>query len=192
MPEWKDELRSMSIRIPTDTFDDSSCPILDRLSITRSSHGRAHSECDSSFLIRDSGVLVAGDLAFFSVTPLLLPGGSLRGWIDALETIQTFEFSVVVPGHGPIGNADSIRRLLAALHSLHDHIDRSLARGWSLSEARHRFQVPITCTTHAETQRWDINLFIAFREYSGIPFPDNAHEMQASLEKLGEYLTHKP
>ena len=64
-------------------------------------------------LVDDDAVLFAGDLCFFGVTPLAFQGDPAT-WAATLDAIADLA-PVIVPGHGPIGDADDVAVLAAYL-----------------------------------------------------------------------------
>src|SRR2546429_176104 len=55
------------------------------------------------------GVLFAGDLCFFGVTPLAFKGDP-KMWADVLDAVAELA-EVIVPGHGPAGGEAEVRDL---------------------------------------------------------------------------------
>jgi glyoxylase-like metal-dependent hydrolase (beta-lactamase superfamily II) len=63
--------------------------------------------------VPEVGVVVAGAMAPFGVTPLCFDGDP-AAWAESLETILTYG-ATVVPGWGPVGGEDEVRALQAYL-----------------------------------------------------------------------------
>lgn len=59
---------------------------------------------DLLVLVPDADVLFAGGFCWFGVTPLCFAGDPAR-WAEALPSVGGFA-SIIVPGHGPIGDAN--------------------------------------------------------------------------------------
>ncbi|MDG2114509.1 MAG: MBL fold metallo-hydrolase [Actinomycetota bacterium] len=106
--EWGD----LSFRAPDVTFTGSTTLHLDDLTVELSDLGyTAHTEGDLLAWIPERGVLFAGDLIFHGGTPFAL-FGSLQGTLDALDVIQGYGATSIVPGHGPAFGGDDIARVL--------------------------------------------------------------------------------
>jgi cyclase len=60
-------------------------------------------------LVPESDVLFAGAMCCFGVTPLAFDGDP-AAWADALEDLGELA-TTIVPGHGPVGGMDEVRRL---------------------------------------------------------------------------------
>lgn len=61
--------------------------------------GPAHSAEDMAMMVKDDGVLYAGDLVFRGRVPFVGDADS-RAWIAALDTLIAMKPKVLVPGHG--------------------------------------------------------------------------------------------
>lgn len=61
----------------------------------------AHTAGDVVVWVPSERTLFSGDLMFDGVTPLAL-SGSIRGWLDALDWLESFDATTLVPGHGPV------------------------------------------------------------------------------------------
>ncbi|WP_158839540.1 MBL fold metallo-hydrolase [Saccharothrix deserti] len=68
--------------------------------------GTAHTDGDLVALVREDGVLFAGDLVFAGTTPLAV-SGSITGWLAALDWLADIEHTHLVPGHGLVLPAHS-------------------------------------------------------------------------------------
>ncbi|MHA6804348.1 MBL fold metallo-hydrolase [Salinifilum ghardaiensis] len=62
---------------------------------------QAHTDGDLVVAVPGEGVVYAGDLLFNGVTPLAA-FASVPGWLRALEWLEGFGATCLVPGHGPI------------------------------------------------------------------------------------------
>lgn len=60
-----------------------------------------HTGADLAILDETAGVLFAGDLVFYERAPTT-PHAELNTWLAALDKLEKLNFSVLVPGHGPI------------------------------------------------------------------------------------------
>ena len=52
-------------------------------------------------------------------------------WLKALDFVETLEIDVLIPGHGKIGNKDSIRQFRSQFEALMDEIRGKIDQGWS-------------------------------------------------------------
>jgi quinoprotein relay system zinc metallohydrolase 2 len=104
--------------------------------------GKAHTDCDLTVYDAKSRTLFSGDLLFVQRTPVL--DGSIRGWLEAIDTLATQPAAHVVPGHGAVQS--DARAAFAAerayLEGLLDGVRAQLAQGKPLQEAIRQLQSP--------------------------------------------------
>jgi len=112
---------------PTVTFDDSITLYLGPHEIRLHYFGPCHTLGDVAVWVPDERVLFCGDLLFYGSTPLVWEG-SLQNWIDTVDALLALEPEVVVPGHGPITDADG-------LHAMQDYLRLVVTEGRRLKES---------------------------------------------------------
>jgi quinoprotein relay system zinc metallohydrolase 2 len=98
------------------------------------SWGPAHSTTDLTVLDEQTETLWTGDLLFTERTPSV--DGDVKGWIQAIQTIQQKPVARLVPGHGPSPKDqaaawDAQRRYLLTLQS---DIAQGIDKGQDMSE----------------------------------------------------------
>jgi cyclase len=120
VPDWG----PVTKRVPSITMDDHlTVHAGDRpIELCHPGH-RAHTAGDVVAWVPDTRVLFAGDLIFNGLTPLVLMG-SLDGARRSLEWLASFAPAVVVPGHGPVADAQTFPAVLDA----HDRYYRCVER----------------------------------------------------------------
>lgn len=72
--------------------------------------GPAHTPGDLIVHVPDAAVVVAADVMFVGVHPVMWSGPTAN-WIAALDRILALEPVVVIPGHGPLAGPDEVRTL---------------------------------------------------------------------------------
>ncbi len=70
--------------------------------------GPAHTAGDVLVHLPDDGVIFTGDILFIDGTPIVWDG-PVANWIAACDRILDLECGVIVPGHGPLTDADGVR-----------------------------------------------------------------------------------
>jgi glyoxylase-like metal-dependent hydrolase (beta-lactamase superfamily II) len=98
----------IEITPPSVTFDTSLSLHLGPREIRLLYFGPCHTLGDVAVWVPDERVLFCGDLLFFGSTPLVWEG-SLHNWVDTVDALLELSPDVVVPGHGPLTNADGLR-----------------------------------------------------------------------------------
>jgi glyoxylase-like metal-dependent hydrolase (beta-lactamase superfamily II) len=82
--------------------------------------GIGHTDGDVVVVFVEDEVLVAGDLFFNNFYPNidLEAGGSVLAWGDTLDSVLALPFNQVIPGHGPVSNADGLLAFQAFIREL--------------------------------------------------------------------------
>ncbi|WP_262851639.1 MBL fold metallo-hydrolase [Mumia quercus] len=106
---WLDRVTALPPGTHTLPWPGRSCRVLEH---------RAHAVGHAALLVDDVGVLVAGDM-LSDVEPPLLDLDADTPWDDYSDALALFEtvapeVSVLVPGHGRVGDHDELVRRLAA------------------------------------------------------------------------------
>jgi glyoxylase-like metal-dependent hydrolase (beta-lactamase superfamily II) len=113
------DFRNVPAVYPNQTFETSFELDLDGRRIEIREFGPAHTSSDSMVYLPDDGILIAADLQFIGVIPVIWEGSS-RNWIDACDWIIGKRPDRILPGHGPLsdsGGAEILRSYLDLLRS---------------------------------------------------------------------------
>ncbi len=95
--------------------------------------GPAHTPGDLVVWIPDARVVLAADILFIGVTPIMWVGPVER-WIAALERILDLGAERFLPGHGPVCGAEEVQRLLEYWRWLDREAAQRLDAGRSVTE----------------------------------------------------------
>jgi glyoxylase-like metal-dependent hydrolase (beta-lactamase superfamily II) len=129
--------------------------------------GPAHTGSDVVVWLPEDRVLFTGDLLFRLCTPVGWEG-SFANWIRALDRMLRLDPAVVVPGHGPVTDADGLRDFRGYLGFVRAESESAFARGLSEQEAARRIDLgPYAAWTQPE--RLVFNVARAYRELRGDP-----------------------
>lgn len=94
-----------------------------------------HTDADLAVFDRSTGVLFAGDLAFFGRAPTT-PDADVARWLNTLEALGGREFKLLVPGHGPVADTDKpLLQTSAYLTWLLQDLNTAARNGLSMPEA---------------------------------------------------------
>lgn len=98
--------------------------------------GPGHTGGDMVVLFVEDRVVHTGDLFVNGRYPFIdLPGGgSIPGWIAALDGLLALDFDRVIPGHGPVGTAADIEQFQGFLREVWAVAQDAAARGQSVDE----------------------------------------------------------
>jgi len=123
---------------PVETFADSMTVYVNDDPIVVQHVPPAHTDGDSYIFYRKANVLHAGDLFFNGFYPFIdySTGGSLEGMIGASDKILSVvdDQTKIIPGHGPVGNKQSLRATRDMLATVRDRLRPMIAAGKSLEE----------------------------------------------------------
>jgi glyoxylase-like metal-dependent hydrolase (beta-lactamase superfamily II) len=119
----------------------------------------AHAPGHAALLIRELGVLVAGDMLSDVLVPMLDlngPGAPIEDYLTALRLLEAVmgDVDVVIPGHGSAGGTDQARARIdqdrAYVHAVRDgdvvddpRIGPSAREGWGWVTGVHERQVQV-------------------------------------------------
>jgi quinoprotein relay system zinc metallohydrolase 2 len=107
----------------------------------------AHTDCDLTVYDEASGTLWTGDLLFSGRTPAL--DGSIKGWLNVLDTLAPMAARQVVPGHGPVS-----AELRAALMPERGYLQALLAQVRGELEHGVSLQQAMAAPLPAEQSHW--------------------------------------
>lgn len=97
-------------------------------------HFRAHTRGDTVLYLPKEKILVTGDL----LDALPYGGHGYPGaWIETLETLESFDFETMIPGHGRVFQGkEQLREILALVRSIVAQTKEAVAAGKSLEETQ--------------------------------------------------------
>jgi glyoxylase-like metal-dependent hydrolase (beta-lactamase superfamily II) len=124
--------------------------------------GPAHTAADSVVHVPDAGVLFAGDLLFIGCTPIVW-AGPLANWVAACDAMIALDAPTVVPGHGPITDADGIRAVRGYLVHISEQAEAAYRKGLSFVEAADTIDLG-EYASWLDAERAVINVYTRYRE----------------------------
>lgn len=93
------EAQDSKLVLPTMPIDGPTDINLGDRVLTIQPYTVAHTNTDISVIDQKTKTLFAGDLLFIERTPVI--EGDIKGLIEALDRLKTYDVTQVVPGHGP-------------------------------------------------------------------------------------------
>jgi len=124
------DFSGIELKLPTTTFEGRLDLRVGNVEVQLIELGPAHTRGDVIVHLPQSRTVFTGDILFADAHPLVWEG-PVANWIAACNTVLALEPAVVVPGHGPLADAGSVRRQLAYLE-------------YMSAEARQRFDAGLT------------------------------------------------
>lgn len=102
---------------PTETFKEEHVYEVDDI-VVEAYHFGGHTPDSSVYLLRDSKVLICGDLLMNGVHAEVVHDSDLERWIEALDSAKKTNAEIFVPGHGEIAALDDLERMKEYLMKL--------------------------------------------------------------------------
>lgn len=104
--------------------------------------GPAHTDGDTLVWLPGQGVLFSGDVVAKDHLTFL-GDGNIESWIEVLAQLEQLPVRVLVPGHGPLGDMETIRKQRSFLTDLRDAVFAQVDAGVSdAEEIAHRIKLP--------------------------------------------------
>jgi len=145
--------------------------------------GPAHTAGDLVAYFPCDGVVFTGDVVFRLCTPIGWEG-TFDNWVAALDRILALDFSVLVPGHGPLCGREGAEEMRSYLLFVREEAKRLFDAEVPLREAAARIDPgPYACW--AEPERIVFSLARAYREFRGEPW-DQPVDFIALAELMAE------
>ncbi len=120
---------------PADVFfDDEYSVDLGGVTVHMYAVGPAHTRGDTVFFVEEDGVLFAGDVAMRRYPRLASPSSGVAVWLEALATLQRLDVDVVVPSHGPLGDATVIDAYEEYFATIQSRVGELKSQGLSADE----------------------------------------------------------
>jgi len=122
--------------LPSETIDGERTLHLGGKTVRLLELGRGHTDGDLVVLFVEDRTVHTGDLFFNGRYPNidLEAGGSVREWSATIDRILELDFDHVIPGHGPVTDADGLRAFQRFMNQLAEVGREAERSGRSLEE----------------------------------------------------------
>jgi glyoxylase-like metal-dependent hydrolase (beta-lactamase superfamily II) len=117
------------------TFDKSQDLDLGGVKVRILAMGPDHTQGDTAIFVEGERVLFAGDLAMKGWPAFASSKSSLNHWLSSLDVLDGLKPRIVVPSHGPIGDAAFIAGYRSYLTRIRDRTAAAKRSGKTLDEA---------------------------------------------------------
>lgn len=124
--------------IPTILFKNEHHLKFNNEDVLMSYYGPAHTDCDISVYFPHADIIHVADTFWNGYYPFIdySSGGSIKGTIAAAvsNVKKTGSKTIVIPGHGAVGNREQLIRFADMLQEVHHKVAAMKAQGKSLKE----------------------------------------------------------
>jgi cyclase len=134
------DFTGITLTLPTRTFDGQLQVHVGNKPVDLVEVGPAHTKGDVLVHSPEDGVVFTGDILFIGGTPIVW-AGPLANWVKACDTIIEFGAATIVPGHGPVTDADGVRAVREYLATVDAEAAARQASGmsaWDAAQEIHR------------------------------------------------------
>jgi glyoxylase-like metal-dependent hydrolase (beta-lactamase superfamily II) len=171
------DFNGIDLTPPTVTFEDKLSLHLGDAEIRLEYFGPCHTLGDIAVWVPGDRVLFAGDLGFIGSTPLVWEG-SVLNWIATVERLLDLDPHVIVPGHGPLTDADGLRSMDGYLRLVVTEGSKLKDAGLTpLAAAREIDLGPYA--SWKDSERLVLNLMRLWLELDGRPATETIDTMEA-------------
>jgi glyoxylase-like metal-dependent hydrolase (beta-lactamase superfamily II) len=147
-----------SFRAPSETFEREKIIDLGGVRVRMVWLGPGHTRGDSIIVVEGEGVMFSGDLAMKQLYPAFAtPQSSARSWLVALDRMDTYKATKLVPSHGELADASIIGAYRDYLKALQARAAELKREGKSADEA----SKALTAEFSAKYKDWDQSVRVA-------------------------------
>lgn len=147
----KELLQDVKLRAPDILFDGEMKLDLGGATARLFCLGAAHTQGDMLVLVEEDSVLLPGDIVQSKLFPIMPDGeASMKGWLAALDKLETMKPRLIVPDHGELGDSSLIAKQRATLMELQARALELKRQGKSVEEAGKLLAVEL----HAKYADW--------------------------------------
>lgn len=167
--------------LPTETFDREAAITVGNKQVDLFNVGPAHTSGDTLVCLPAEKIVYTGDIIFAGGHPIIW-AGPVENWINACDRLLGWDIDVVVPGHGPVGDKDSVRALRSYLVELRDIARPRYEAGMDWQDAAEEI-VADHFTHWIDRERVFINTASLWREFSGGAIKHSVAEIYEAMGK---------
>ena len=164
---WRDGILGDSelvLSLPGETVADRQVYDLGGLSVEVFHPGPAHTLGDLVVWVPDEGLLITGDLLLANSCPDL-GGGSLAGWIDALDELIALQPEHVLPGHFELSTVSELRRFADYLGAVQERTAAALVQHGATVAKLAGDRQATTSAVSAAVAQVELDDFADFRQF---------------------------
>jgi glyoxylase-like metal-dependent hydrolase (beta-lactamase superfamily II) len=107
-PLYAELLKDAQFRKADITFKDTYDLDLGGVRVRLMAMGFNHTKGDTAFFVEPDAVLFAGDIVMMRLPNVTGPESRVKQWLSSLDTLEALKPKLIVPSHGPTGDAGMI------------------------------------------------------------------------------------
>ncbi|NOX29253.1 MAG: MBL fold metallo-hydrolase, partial [Actinobacteria bacterium] len=176
------DFEGITLTPPTVTFDHRLDVPVGDLTVELHEVGPAHTAGDVIAYVPETNVVYTGDILFIEGTPLMW-AGPISNWIAACDLIVGFGTDTIVPGHGPLTNADGVRRVRDYLTYIDAEARARHDAGMSVDDAAADISLG-EFASWIDRERVAVNVDTIYRELDPSRGPTDVATLFAMMAKL--------
>lgn len=159
-PLWE-AIQTIEIQLPDIMFKDGlSIGINNDLSLKLLG---GHTSGSSIIIVEPEHVVFIGDLIFNGVFPYIGdPNCNPDRWIMALQQILAGDYSIIIPGHGPLCKNDELERQIKFFENFRERVKDALGDGLTSQEFQEKGLVPALYEATPERLQMAVDLYFEF------------------------------
>jgi glyoxylase-like metal-dependent hydrolase (beta-lactamase superfamily II) len=150
-PAGLELLTGFAVRVPTVVFDTTATLYLEDATVELTHH-RGHTRNNVLAYLPEDKVLFTGDIVCEAGLPSF-QDSRLVDWFDALDFVETYDFEILVPGHGQVtdrAGVESYRQMgRAVISDVADRISQGQLEEQIVAELRFEDNIHIATPTCA-------------------------------------------
>jgi len=131
----KELLQGAEFRAADVTFEDEHRLDLGGVHVRLLAVGPNHTPGDTAIFVEEDRVLFSGDVAMKALPAFASPKSSLDQWLKSLDRLEALKVRIIVPSHGPTGDAAFLANYRQYLTSVRGRTAALKAEGKTLEEA---------------------------------------------------------
>lgn len=158
------DFRGIELVLPQRTFSGELSLKVGSREVRLIEAGPAHTRGDTLALLPAERVLFTGDILFNGGHPIAW-AGPVSNWIAACRRILEMDIDVIVPGHGPLAEKDSVRETEAYFEYLYEQARRCHGEGMTPLQAARSIALD-RWAEWGERERLVVNIATIYHELS--------------------------
>jgi len=129
------------VTFPALFFGDGLTLRLGKRTVILTNTGGGHTDGDVLLFLPDEKILFASDL-FYVRSVGYMGEGHMQEWVLALEFMEQLEAKKIVPGYGPVGDAEDLTEFKTYFKAFLTEVLKHIERGDSLEKTLRSFDLP--------------------------------------------------